>query len=64
MQVVMPQRVPVVATESEIVVEPEPVILAELVEFLDERIIPRLPASCEWKWVLLKLRRALAPRRA
>ena len=36
-------------------------ILGELVEFLDTRVIPRLPASCEWKWVLVRLRRALTP---
>lgn len=35
-------------------------VLIELAAFLDERIIPRLPVSCEWRWVVLRLSRAVA----
>lgn len=42
-------------------------VLGELQTFLAERIIPRLPSSCEWRWVALRfehaLRRAGAPPR-
>lgn len=39
---------------------PVPAVLAELREYLDERVIPRLPVSCEWRWVAVQLHQAVA----
>lgn len=38
-------------------------VLGEWAAFLEERIIPRLPDACEWKWVALQTRRELAQSR-
>lgn len=38
---------------------PDEAVLGELVAFMDERIIPRLPVSSCWSWALRRVRAEL-----
>jgi hypothetical protein len=46
-------------TEAETLEEQE-LVLADLEQYLRERVVPRLPVDCEWRWVAFQFQRALA----